>query len=113
MASLQSRLHVLSVSCDRFQSKYRVHSAENPDSSEAVYVTLRYYAVIESMHLLTPQLILAPMVLCYLELWRAGVLCCVTNSKQCQTVWRPAHAYVQHAFAMQTHHHAAQQTSSS
>ncbi|KAL0051414.1 hypothetical protein WJX82_007029 [Trebouxia sp. C0006] len=41
MASIQSRLHDLSVRCDRFQSKYGVHSAENPDSAEAVYVTLR------------------------------------------------------------------------
>ncbi len=115
MASIQSRLHDLSVRCDRFQSKYRVHSAENPDSAEAVHVTLRYCAVIESM--LTLQLILARMLarmlLYYLELWPAGVLCCVMISKQCQTVWRPAHAYVQQAFAMQSHHQAAQQTTSS
>ena len=44
MASIQSRLHDLSVRCDRFQSKYSVHSAENPDSAE-VYVTVRYYAL--------------------------------------------------------------------
>ena len=114
MASIQSRLHDLSVRCDRFQSKYGVHSAENPDSAEAVYVTLRYYVVvIESMHVLTLQLMLARMVPCYLELWHAGVLCYVINSKQCQTVWRPAHAYLLQIFAMQSHHQVAQQTTSS
>ncbi len=112
MASIQSRLHDLSVRCDRFQSKYRVHSAKNPDSAEAVHVTLRYCAVTESMHMLTLQLMLARMLLYYPELWHAGVLCCVIISKQCQTVWRPAHAYVQQAFAMQSHHQAAQQTTS-
>ena len=79
MASMQARLHELSVKCDKFQAKYA--NLCEPDTVETIHVILR-----QAAHML----VMAPHILALVTLshWmHAGLLWYAMHSKWHQTLW--------------------------